>query len=173
MVKGKLIETKNYYKLRRFQLIYLILTSLLIGMIVNLHRLPIWLSIAVVIVYGLILYLTYKTQKKIKSQTQKKIEIDSKEIRIKSSTNSIVEKYSLATLDKIIVKRKYSMPQDSLKDISDELNGKSNMHYIALFTKGKSNRIDFELDSYYMISQLNKIVGIWNEDNLNLELTEE
>ena len=169
MVKGKLIEDINYYKLRSKQFLLFVLPSILIGFIVNIFKMPKWISFVTIALYISVMILAIRNQKKILKLSNKLIEIDATEIRLKSDKGSLIETIKLENLDKIILKEEYSMPQETMKDLKEEIAGKANMHYLEIFQNGSRKRIDFELNSYYMLEQLKKTIEIWKHNNFNIE----
>lgn len=169
MVKGKLIEDKNYYKLRSKQLLLFVLPSILIGLLANFSKTPNWISIVAIALYIFLVMLTIRNQKKMQGLSSKLIEIDATEIRLKSDEGSLIETIKLEHLDKIILKEEYSMPQETMKDLKEEIAGKANMHYLEIVQNGSRKRINFELNSYYMFEQLKKTIEIWKQNNFNIE----
>ncbi|MEL7120627.1 MAG: hypothetical protein AAFO07_14340 [Bacteroidota bacterium] len=93
----------------------------------------------------------------------KLIEIDTNEIRITSKKGDQKEIIQLDQVDKLIIKKNYVIPQDSFKEVSKEVSGKTNKNYLILHQSNQNRRLDFEIDSYYMINQLNKIIESWKQ----------
>ena len=108
MFKAKIIESKNYYKFRTKQLLLMFLMSLLIGLVVNFYQIPIWLRILLCGFYILGVVLMVKNQKRITSIFGNNlIEIDEREIRIKSKKGNRVEIINLDEVEKLILKKEY------------------------------------------------------------------
>jgi len=97
------------------------------------------------------------------------IEIKIDEIRIKSKKGIEEETIKLNKLEKIILKDEYSMPQETIKEIGQELTGKTKQNYIIIHQNNKKRQFDFEIDSYYMINQLNKLIESWKMKGYNIE----
>ena len=162
MFKAKLVENENYYNLRSKQLILMFLPSLPMGLIINFYQIPNWVTILMIGVYILTIILINKNQKRLSSMIENRsIEIDEKEIRIKSKNGTQKEIITLADIDKIIIKDTYSIPQETIKEIGKEMAGKAKKNYLILERNGQKRKLDFEITSYYMISQLNKIIANW------------
>ncbi len=170
MFKAKIIESKNYYKFRTKQLLLMFLMSLLIGLVVNFYQIPIWLTILLCGFYILGIVLMARNQKRITSIFGNKlIEIDEREIRIKSKKGNRVEIINLDEVEKLILKKEYSMPQETIKEIGEEIAGNAKQNFIIITQNSKDRRLDFEIDSYFMIKQLNKIIENWISRGYNIE----
>lgn len=103
----------------------------------------------------------------LQSMSSKSIEIDTTEIRIKGKKGTLLESFSLPNLDKIVVQNQYRKVGDQMADIKDEALGKYNKHFIILNNAEDSRELYFEIDSHYMIKQLEKVIDSWKE-NYNL-----
>ena len=170
MFKAKLIETKDYYKLRSKQLLLMLLPSIPIGLLVNFYQIPIWLTILMIGLYIGAIFLMVRNQKQISSVLGNKlIEIDIDEIRIKSKKGADDETIKLNGVEKIILKEQYSMPQETIKEVGKELTGKAKQNYVILLQDNQKRQLDFEVDSYYMINQLNKLIESWKMKGYNIE----
>ena len=162
MFKAKLIEDENYYKLRSKQVLLMLLPSIPIGLLVNFYQVPIWLTIAMIGLYILIIILMNRNQKSLNSMVgNKRIEIDDKEIRIISNKGIQREIIKLDNIDKLILKDSYSMPQETIKELGQEMTGKTKQNFLILQQNSQKRKIDFEIDSYFMLKQLDKIIDSW------------
>jgi cbb3-type cytochrome oxidase subunit 3 len=169
MFKSKLIKSENYYKLRSKQLILMLLPGIPMGLIVNFYQVPIWLTIAMIGIYILIIVLTFRNQKRINSVLGNElIEIDEKELRIISNKGIREQVFSLDKVDKLILKNEYSMPQETMKDLGKEIAGNAKQNYLILQQNGQDRRIDFEIDSYFMLRQLEKLIENWESKGYNI-----
>lgn len=171
MFKAKLIENKNYYSLRTKQVIFFLLFSIPIGLIGSFDKLPIWLVLLILGLFIAAIILMVRNQKQINSVLGNKlIEIDIDEIRIKSKKGIEEETINLNNVEKIFLKDKYSMPQETIKEFGDELKGKAKQNYIILHIDSLKRKLEFEFDSYYMINQLNKLIETWKTKGYTIEL---
>lgn len=102
----------------------------------------------------------------------KQIEIDNKEIRIKSKKGIQQEIIHLNKIDKLILKDIYSMPQETIGEVVKEMSGKAKQNYLILEQNSQKRRLDFEIDSYYMVNQLDKIIKNWKANGYNIEQLE-
>ncbi len=162
MFKAKLIENERYYKLRSRQLLLLLLPSIPLGLLVNFYKIPIWISIVMFGIYILTIILAFANQKRMNSILGNKlIEIDEEEIRIKSKKGIQQEVIKLYEIDKIILKKKYSMPQETIMELVSEIGGNAKQIYLILQKNSKKRKLYFEIDSYFMIEQINKIIEKW------------
>ena len=170
MFKAKLIEKESFYKLKREQILYMFIPSILIGLLINFYALPIWLIIILVVIYLLLLFLTSKNLKQINAITgNKTIEIKEEEISIKNNNNGERETIHLNHQDKIILKANYALAQETIAEIGKELSGQAKENYLILEQNTKQRRLDFEIETHYMIEQLNKVIQVWEEKGFNIE----
>ena len=170
MFKAKLIENENYYNLRSKHLLLTILISIPMGIFVNNFKLSIWGNLFAVSLYILMLIFLWKNQKKIQSILGNKlIEINEHEIKIKSKKGLPEEIINLNDVDKLILKDEYSMPQETMKEVGKEIVGNTKQNYLILQQKNNRRKIDFEVESYYMINQLKKVIKIWESKGYNIE----
>lgn len=162
MFKAKLIEDKTYYRLRRRQLLFLLLPAIPFGILVNFFDLPIWLTTIGLGAYILILYFGVKNQKGMFSLLGNRIiEIDYDAIRIKSKNGMSLESFDPNSVQLIRIKESYNIPNEKVKDMTREAKGNPTTNYISILTNDQELRFDFELDSYYMITQLDKVISHW------------
>lgn len=165
-----MIENKSYHTLKGKQLLLLILPSVAIGVLVNFYQIPIWLTITMIALYIMAIILMVINQKRIKSIFGNKlIEIDVNEIRIKSKVGIQQEIIKLDELEKILLKEDYSIPQQTIKEFSKELTGKTKKNYLIIQKNNQKRKLDFEVDSYYMMNQLNEIIESWKANGYNIE----
>lgn len=173
MFKAKLIENESYYKLRSKHLLLMLLPSLPMILIVNFYQIPIWLTILMIGLYVLAIIPMIRNQKRLSAIVgNKQIEIDNKEIRIKSKKGIQQEIIHLNKIDKLILKDIYSMPQETIGEVVKEMSGKAKQNYLILEQNSQKRRLDFEIDSYYMVNQLDKIIKNWKANGYNIEQLE-
>ncbi len=170
MFRAKLIENKRYYKLRVKQMSLMFLLLIPGSIVLFVYKTPpIWIAIPALVLYIGTIILMVRNQKKICSVAGNKlIEMDIDEIRIKSK-KGIEEKIKLNNIEKIILKDQYSMPQETMKEVGQELTGKIKQNYIIINQDNEARRFDFEFDSYYMINQLNNLIKSWQTKEYNIE----
>ncbi|PHN01293.1 hypothetical protein [Flavilitoribacter nigricans] len=170
MFKAKLIENKKYYRLRSKQLVLMLLPSIPIGLIVNFYQIPIWVTVLMIGLYIVAIILMARNQKQITANLGNKIiEIDEEAIRIKSKKGVEDELISLNEVEKIILKDEYSMPQGTIREVGQELTGKTKQNYLIIYQDSRKRQLDFEVDSYFMVNQLNKLIEIWKMKGYNIE----
>ena len=93
---------------------------------------------------------------------QRTIEMDAEEIRIKANNHQVAT-YPIQSIAGIRVRENYSIPGEEVKDFAGEFNGKVQSNYISIWADSKEQRFDFELDSHYMITQLEKVIAQWKQ----------
>jgi len=169
MFKAKLINNQKYYTLRRKQTWLMLLPSIPIGLMVNYMAFPIWVAILVVASYvALIVYAT-KNEKLLNAMLGiQTIEMDENEIRIKSKNGVSREVIPLEEIEELKIPGEYGIPQDSMKDFTNELAGKPKQNHLIVKYKNEERKFDFELNSHYMIKQLDKIIDNWSNRGLKI-----
>lgn len=169
MFKAKLIEDSSYYKLKKKHLIISILPSIPMGLIINSYSFPLELTILMIVFYVGLVAVVHKNQKIITALIdQRKIEIDKTEIRIKSKKGEEKESIKINKIDKLFLKDEYIIPSDSLSSLSREMKGNAKQNYLEIEQNNSKRRFDFELDSYYMIKQLDKLIVHWEDKGYNI-----
>lgn len=169
MFKAKLITDPAYYALRRRQLLLFFLIVIPIGLLGNFFDLPGWVSGIAMTAYALVAWVIWRNQRKIKGISgHKRIEMDQETIRILNANGETLDLINLNTVDAIEVKEAYRMPQETLKDMADEMGGYPQRHYIRIEQDGESRQLDFEVDTYYMLKQLEKVVTAWTHAGYKL-----
>lgn len=169
LFKGNLIEDQKYYTLRSRQLLYFILPSLAIGLLVNFYKLPIGVTIAAIIFCLAIMFLTKRNQDEIRKVTKKRIELTKNAIEIKELKGKIIESFKIEKNTKLFIKADYKMVQEAMSDLKEEIKGNTEKHFIVIESINIKRRFDFEIESYFMLNQLEKIVQIWQGENLSIE----
>lgn len=169
MFKAKIMEDADYYQLRRKHLLILLLPVLPAGILYNIYDLPSWLIIATVVVYVIIIAFGIRNQKSMSSLLgHRMLEIDADEIRIKTKNGKAVESFSPKSLARISVQDKYTIPHESMSGMTKEVKGKPIVNYISILSDQDERRFDFELDSHYMISQLEKVISGWKNQGFHV-----
>ena len=169
MFKGTLIEDEKYYKLRSKQLLYIMLPSIAIGLLVNFHQMPTWVTIGAILFYVAITTLTFRNQKEMVKVANKNIEINSNQIILKDSSGNLLETIAINSDSTIKIKERYQMAQETVSDIKEEFKGNVEKHFIVLKHNNEERRFDFVITSHYMLNQLNKMVKLWQKENFNIE----
>lgn len=170
MFKAKLIENEKYYKLQRKQLFLTILLFIQIYLFVSFYKIPIWVTILIIGIFVATVIFTSRNQKRINSILGNKlIEIDMDEIRINSKNGATEESIKLDEVERMILKNEYSIPQETLKEMGQELTGNIKQNFIILYKDSQKRQFDFEIDSYYMINQLNKLIETWRTKGYKIE----
>jgi len=170
MFKAKLIDKTEYYKLRSKQAILLLLPTIPMALVIHFYALPWYVTALAFGVYILTFVLIYKNQKVMDAMKgQKIIEIDNNEIRIKSKKGKPGEIINLGNIDKIILQNDYGIHQETMLDIKNEMIGKPRKNYLIIQHNNEKRKFDFEVDSHYMITQLNKIITRWTNSGLKIE----
>jgi len=170
MFKAKLIENQGYYNLKNKQFWLIFLPAFPIAFISNFFVHSVWVTCLAVICYITFIIFISKNKILLDSFINKHIiEIDKKEIRIKTQKGNTQETYKIADLEKIVLQKEYAIPQETMKDIAAEFSGNTRKNFIIIQQENKNHQFDFEIDSHYMIKQLDKIKKVWNQNGLKLE----
>ena len=169
MFKGTLIEDEKYYKLRSKQLLYIMLPSIAIGLLVNFYQMPIWATVGAIVIFVGTMIFTLRDQKKMVKIANKNIEVYSNEIVLKDSSGNLLETISIESESTMKIKENYKIAQATMGDIKEEFKGNGEKHFIVIKHGKEERRFDFEIGSYYMLNQLNKIVKLWQNENYKIE----
>lgn len=169
MFKAILIEDINYYKFRGIQVLYFMLLSLPIGLLVNSYDKPIWVTIIATLLFAAVLIFVIRNQKEIVKIANKKIELDKNQIRLKDSKGILLETIILKQDHTIKVNENYTMGQETMSELKEEIKGNGEQHFIVLEQNDKERRFDFQINSYYMLNQLNKVVKLWQTQDYKVE----
>jgi hypothetical protein len=162
MFKAKLISSPKYYSLKSKLFWLSMLSATLIGSLVNYYKFPIWLSVLMAILYILVHVYIYRNQKLVDLMVgQKRIEVDTNEIRIQSAKGNQQEKIMLEDVDQIVIQDKYELGQD--------MNVRPKKNFFIISQKNTERKFEFEMDSHYMINQLNKVIESWSQKGKKIE----
>lgn len=165
MFKAQLInDPKRYYPLRRQQLLLSLLIVLPIALLANFFRLPVWISGPSLAAYGAIAWLTWRNQRKMKATNgQQRIELDEQGIRVFDTDGALLERIDLQQIDAIEVTQHNTLPQETFKAFTEELKGYPQRYYVRMTKSGTARQFDFEVDSHYMLKQLEKVAAAWEQ----------
>lgn len=170
MFKAKLVENENYYKLKRKHFLLFVIPAIPMAILANFFQIPLWLTLLAGSLYVLILFFSFKNQKRINLVFGNKLlEIDKNEIRIKSKKGVQEEVFTLNEVDKLIVKEHYAMPSETLQEVRKEIMGNTNQNYLIIQQNQKERKLYFEFDSYYMGKQLDKLIKNWVVSGYRIE----
>jgi len=169
MFKAKLIEDKSYYSFKSKGLWISLLSSSVVGTLANVFNFPFLVNIIVIVLLISVIYLQKKNFDRM-AQTvgHSQVEIDEQEIRIMSN-KKLVETIRLSDVDKLVIKEEYKIPGETIKEMHQEMGGKIFDNYIIVHLNEEEKNFDFELDSHYMIIQLNKIIKEWKCHGFKVE----
>lgn len=169
MFKAKLISNSKYYKLRSKQSFLMLLPGIFIGILVNFYLFPAWVIALFLLTYILVLTLFSKNQKLLhKMLGQKSIEIDDREIRVKSKKGGLETSIKFENVEKFMIPKTFALPQETMKDFTKELTGDPKQNYLIVQYAKTNRRFDFEIDSHYMLVQLNKVIEQWASSGHNV-----
>lgn len=169
MFKAKLIKSDDYYKLRTKQYVYIILGSFPIGIVANFFNISLPILILGIAAYIMIEYFTIKNQKLMSSLLgQRKIEIQADRVNIYSAKGKIEKSIDITDVNTISLNENVGFAQQNMTEIRKELQGRYKKNFISLTTDHGAHRYDFEIESYYMIVQFNKIIQHWKYSGKNI-----
>ena len=127
------------------------------------------MTVTAIVFYAAVIILTSRNQKSINTVENKQIEIDRDRIQIKAKDGKIIESIILESKDLIKVKTNYKMAQETMSDLKEEIKGNTEKHFLVIEKDQIERRLDFEINSYYMFKQLNKVVEQWQKDNYRIQ----
>jgi len=146
MFKAALIDNKRIVTLMRRQLFLFFLPSIPMAFIVNYYHLPLWVIVVSIVLYVLFGYFLVKNSKELAKLTNKEVEIDSSQIRIKTKTGQLLETIDFDKADKIFFKKTFKR-----------------LDYLEVVQNNETRRIDFEHSSDYMRNQFRKVIETWGK----------
>lgn len=165
MFRAGLIENKQYYKLRSRKLLLMLLPAIPLAFVINYYMIETWVAILMGSLYIASLWLIFKNQTKLSSILGKRsVEFDEQEIRISSKHGELMETIALDQIDRIVIKKEYALPGENMNDLNNEIRGVTQQNFIVLQKDAQERRLDFELDSYYMLEQLKKVLLAWKSN---------
>lgn len=160
MFKANLINSPQYYKVRRFALIMALYPGALAVVVVA--RLPWYWAVPVFLLAMGIDLWKIRANKKVKALSSgHQIEISDEAIRILSNSGEVIETLKVADASGILVKEAYGIPGDTLAGLFKEAQGKTLQNFIVYQAGAQKVRYDFVIESYYMIEQLKKVIQNW------------
>lgn len=170
MLKVKLIEDQNYYKLFSWQLLFSIIPTFPIVIILRYFDYSILSMIISGLFFLIIILWLNKNVKKINSFSRKKtLEIGDDGLRITSNDITSDKQVKFDNNSKIYVKKEYGIPGDSIMDLKKEFVGDHRMNYIVVENNNEKQRFDFIVDSYYTLTQINKLINTWKNKGYHIE----
>jgi hypothetical protein len=171
MFKAKLIDNERYYSYRSRQLIILVIAYLVLIPVFNFFELPTWLNLCALVIYVGVLVLMFKNQNMMNTLLGNRIvEISGSQIKIKNLSKAKEETIMLDEVERLILMEEYMFPMEELEAIGKELSGKAKKNYLIVEQNGRSRKLHFEIESYYMINQLNKLIQTWKQSGLNIQI---
>ena len=163
MFKAKLIADPSYYRLRRRRALLALLPIIPGALILDVFDLPVGIAVAAVLAYAAALWLVFRNQKSLDSFVgNQTIEIDGQAIRVLDHSGRPTENYALDRVDKLLLKKTYGFPEETLADMADELKGNPKKNFIIVEQGGQRHQFDFVVDSYYSLKQLDKLIDGWS-----------
>jgi len=162
MFRARIIENQKYYNFRRKQLLFLTLTIIPAGFLANYFELPVWAGVLGILGYIAALFLQLRNQKQLgASAGDSWLEIDKSTIKIKAKNGHLKETIKLDDVKQIILQENYSLPQDSLKAVKEEILGDPQKNLIVFQLEDGDKQLNFEVDSHYNLVQLQDLIAFW------------
>ena len=169
MFKAKIIENKNSSSSKRKQL--LLLSTLFIPLVLFVCFFPLQLGLKSIFAIGYIYvaFMLFKNAKSLRpTMNHRRIEISEEVIRITGRKNKELELYKINELSEIMIMEEYSLPQENLREIIEELFGKYKVNFIKFIYRKESKQFNFEIDSILMLQRLNEVIGNWSRSGVKL-----
>lgn len=161
MFKIKLITSEEVSKLMKQQRQLSFISIVLFGGGVGIFMSSAWLG-AILVLLAIIIFiwmLTVLMQIKTK-RLNGQLEINEHELKI-NSKKGLQEIINLDNIEKITVQENYKV----LSDIG------SIPSYLIIHQKGTERKLNFEFETEYMITQLNKVIESWKNRGIQIEWT--
>ncbi len=156
MFKANLIENKDYYRLKNNKLLLIILIGLSVNFIFIYHQIPFGLMITILSLYIFLIALIIRKLIKLKSVCKdKQVLFGEQEISVINKNGQKEILIDLNKIEKLMVKETYFFSQEEIAE-----NTKQN-YIIIQKNKQNKRKLAFEIDSYYMINQLNQLISQW------------
>lgn len=169
MFEAKLISDPAYYSLRRMQLIYMFLPAFPIAILVNYSSFAPWLIVLASMALLMIFYFGQQNIKQMNEILNRcSINLDKDEIKIISNQDDYEERIALNENTSIVIKKDYSLPQQTIKDLTRELLGQPKKNYIIVQRDDVERKLTFELDSNYVIRSLHKTLNLWRHEGYKI-----
>ena len=173
MFKAKLIEEQNYYTLRNDQIFLNLLPAMPMAIILNYYSVSILTTIACIAAYIIAIIAIRKNHKLMQALIgERRIEINEKQISIQTQKGKTKEIIPIDEINEITVLEEYVIPGDTMKEHGREFLGNIEKNFIVIKKGQEEQRFDFELDSHYMIVQLNKIIEAWKANGPQVRILE-
>lgn len=174
MFKAKLIDDEVYYSLKNKIFVLGLIPSFFIGILANFFQLPLWLTIIALVAYLMILYFIYKKQTEMNYLLGNKLlEVNEKEIIIKNKKGERIKIIGITQANKITLNADMGIPQEGTKDFIGELKGETKRNYLIFSTASGEHQFNFEVESYYMLKQLDKLINYWRGTGIEIIKKEE
>ena len=173
MFKAKVIETREFYKIQGRQGLIFIVSMAIAGILTYAFgTFESFLNAAnlSLILFSLVILWYHRTMKKLYGA--RKIEITDNKISLLSKKEGNNEIFILDEVDKIILKDKYDVTQLSFTDSLKELTGNPTETFLVLKYANHNRRIDFDIDSHYLLKKLKEVIKKWEKKGYNLERTD-
>lgn len=176
MFKGIIIENKKFYRLKKYSSwisTFFIFSVLLLNHTISKtlfeNSIEKWRYEYVYISAILFtLFLSFKlTSKQKKLIGQHRIEIDEHLIKIFNVQTKTEEKIEFNQVEKICVRQKYFMDAGNEFQVNKDKEPHSN--FISIIREGKLKTYLFQIDSYYMANQINKLIPLWKNHGYSVE----
>lgn len=171
MLKAKLIESPEYYSRRKWtNILQILILGFPGGILFNARHFPTPVVITAGVVFVLAIILLVRNVQRYKAlMGQRTIRIDQDHVMVEAKDQAGSLDIPLSAVDKIILPSAIHQPIDSFEDLSSEIKGKGVKNYIILKMGDHQHRFDFEVDSYYLGEQFEKIVRGWSEKGYTVE----
>lgn len=169
MFKANIIEGKSYYTDRRNSFLWMIVPSVLIGIIVNLFNFPVWVMVYFILFFIGVQVVRFNNIVKVKkASSHRTIELDESEIRIMNSNGGIESRFPISDIEGIKTNYDFSIPFETLESMKEEVTGKFTKNYLEFSNHNKEKRYEFELTTHYSIVQLKKLLEFWESKHLEI-----
>ena len=170
MFKAKLIEDREYYSRRKIKVIFYFLPAIPAAFIINYYGFSIWVTILAIVTYVTIIVIGLRNQNRLTALSkEREMELDDSALRVKSKGKLPSIDIQLNTIDKITIPKGYGMPEESMKDIANEMSGNAKKNFVIISSSNQTQRFDFIIESYYMLKQFESTIESWVKKGYTIE----
>ncbi len=167
--KAPLIVDQAFYKSRQFMQIMSLLMAVPVGVISNFYEFDVYILIPLLLLFSILFYYQIKMLKKFEAyKASAKVHMDESSIKTFGQDGNIKEELVLDSEYHVIVKERYSLPEQDFRASLNEMAGDHHKSYLIIDKAGEKRKFEFLFESHYMQVQLKKVIQSWRERGVNI-----
>lgn len=177
MFKAKLIANPYFVFFRKHSLLIFfllaIVNSIVINMLLN-EGFELKILLLTMPAYLLLYYLTFKFNRKISQSVQSQhVELDSQSVTIYNKEGKADLYLPKSSIEYIVLKKDYKFEDSFMREMLNQFKGKSNYHFVQIYSGNHWYTIRFMLDSHYMEAKLNAYLSEWIAEGMPVHYSKE